>query len=148
MQFQSKTDEQIQRESLIPPGEYDFQIAKAEDKKSKTSGADMIAMELSVYVGDKERVCRDWLMESMAFKLRHFCYSVGLGAKYEAGTFTAADCEGRGGKVKIIVKDSPEYGPQNSVKDYIVPDANASKDVQAPTPVKMKQEAEDPSIPF
>lgn len=149
MQFKSKTDDEIQRESLIPAGVYDFQVISAQDKKSKTSGADMIALELSIYVGDKERVCKDWLMESMAFKLRHFCYAVGLGSKYEDGSLTAADCNGRAGKVRLVVKESEQYGPQNNVKDYVVPDADAKEPAMTPaTATKAAAAPVDDGIPF
>lgn len=148
MQFQSKTDEQIQRESLIPAGEYNFQVISAKDTKSKKSGVDMIALELSVYVEDKERICRDYLMESMAFKLRHFAYAVGLGAKYDAGSLCAADCDGRSGVVKLVVQDSPGYGPQNSVKDYIIPDAKAEPALTGAAPAPMRPvTVADPSEP-
>lgn len=131
MQFQSKTEQQIQEENLIPAGEYDFTVQKAEEKKSKSSGADMIVIDMDIYVGDRARPLKDYLMESMAYKLRHFCYGVGLGAKYDAGTLTAQDCIGKSGKVKIVQKQNGDYGLQNNVKDYVV---GESKPEPAMTP--------------
>lgn len=124
MQFASKTEQQIQEESLIPAGEYDFTVQEAVEKKSK-AGNDMIQLDMDVYVGDRTRPMKDWLMESMAYKLRHFCYGVGLGAKYDAGTLTAQDCVGKSGKVKIVQKQNGDYGLQNSVKDYVVGESKA-----------------------
>lgn len=138
MQFASKTEQQIQEESLIPAGEYDFTVQEAAEKKSK-AGNDMIQLDMDVYVGDRTRPMKDWLMESMAYKLRHFCYAVGLGAKYDAGTLTAQDCEGKSGKVKIVQKQNGDYGLQNSVKDYVVPVAGEAAEVppaiRKPAPV-------------
>lgn len=135
MQFASKTEQQIQEESLIPAGEYDFTVQEAVEKKSK-AGNDMIQIDMDVYVGDRSRPMKDWLMESMAYKLRHFCYGVGLSAKYDAGTLTAQDCVGKSGKVKIVQKQNGDYGLQNNVKDYIVAGA---KTEEAHTPVPAPQ---------
>jgi hypothetical protein len=41
----------------------------------------------------KGRKVNDYLMESVAYKLRHFAYAVGLGKSYEAGSLDAADIE-------------------------------------------------------
>jgi hypothetical protein len=147
MQFQSKTDQQIQEESLIPAGDYDFTVREAVEKKSK-AGNDMIQLDMDVFVGDRERPMKDWLMEATAFKLRHFCYATGLGPKYDAGTLTAQDCVGKSGKVKIVQKANGDYGLQNSVKDYLVPVAG---EVAEPTPVAKKPApggASDSEPPF
>lgn len=122
MQFASKTEQQIQEESLIPAGEYDFTVQEAKEGQSKKSGKDMITLDMDIFVGDRTRPMKDWLMESMAYKLRHFCYATGLGAKYEAGTLTAADCESKSGKLTLVIRDG-DRGKQNSVKDYVVPAA-------------------------
>ena len=137
MQFQSKTEKQIQEESLIPAGEYDFTVREAVEKKSK-AGNDMIQVDMDIFVDGKERPLKDYLMESMAFKLRHFCFSIGLGCKYEAGTLSAVDCQGKSGKVKIIQKANGDYGLQNSVKDYVVFEAGSEP---APAPVARAQKS-------
>ena len=148
MQFQSKTEKQIQEESLIPAGEYDFTVREAVEKKSK-AGNDMIQVDMDIFVDGKERPLKDYLMESMAFKLRHFCFSIGLGGKYEAGTLSAVDCQGKSGKVKIIQKANGDYGLQNSVKDYVVFEAGSDP---APVPRAQKSvvpaRADDSEPPF
>lgn len=118
MRFTPKTEEQLVEESLIPAGEYDFCVVSAAEKKSK-SGNDMIVVELDIFVNGNARPLRDFLMEAMAFKLRHFCEATGLIEKYNNGTLTALDCENKSGKLKIVIQDSPQYGKQNQVKDYI-----------------------------
>ena len=137
MQFKPKSADDIKREGLIDTGVYDFEVTSAEDRKSK-KGNDMIAIRISVYVDGNARPMRDWLMESMAYKLRHFCEVTGLLAKYEAGTLTAQDCQGMAGKVRIGIKDDEQYGPQNNVKDYVV--AKAGLEPALTPPAK-------PSIP-
>lgn len=115
-----KTEEQIREEMLLPAGEYDFEVIKAEDKVSR-NGNEMIKVELAVFRPNGSRqYVYDYLMEKMAFKLRHFCYAVGIGAQYEAGAVTATDCEGRMGRAALIVDTQPGYPPKNAVRDYIV----------------------------
>ena len=85
-------------------------------------------------------------MESMAFKLRHFCVAVGLEKQYDAGSLEPVDIVSRGGLCKIIVKPPKgEYGPQNEVKDYLKVEAKVAGN--AP-PRAAQAVAEDPSIPF
>lgn len=147
MQFASKTEQQIQEESLIPAGDYDFTVMKAEEKKSK-AGNDMIVIDMDIYVGDKERPFKDYLMESMAYKLRHFCYAVGLGPKYDAGTLTAQDCVGKSGKVKITQKQNGDYGLQNNVKDYSVPVSGEATKAEDPQPTRpAPARSNDPNEP-
>ncbi len=38
MQFTPKTEKQLAEESLLPAGVYDFEVLKAEDAVSKSSG--------------------------------------------------------------------------------------------------------------
>ncbi len=40
--------------TVLPPGQYDFEVTKAEDTKSKTSGNDMIKLTLAVFDKGKE----------------------------------------------------------------------------------------------
>jgi hypothetical protein len=149
MQFKPKSEDDIKRESLAPVGEYDFEVTSAEDKVSKNQ-SEMIALKLNVYVDGKPRQMRDWLLESMAYKLRHFCGATGLLPKYEAGTLKAEDCVGRAGRLTVIIKDDPQYGPQNSIKDYMVPKAT-TEPAMTPAPAPMRPvsvAAADDQVPF
>lgn len=146
MKFTAKTEDQIARESLLDAGEYDFEVANAEDKVSK-AGNDMIELTLKVFRPDGGFIpSRDYLMEKMAFKLIHFCKSVGLMPSYDAGTLTAQECVGRAGRLKLVVEEQPGYQPRNAVKDYIaVKDGEAAKTtIKKPAPAA----AADDGVPF
>lgn len=124
MKFQPKTDQQIATENCLTPGQYDFEVIAATDKKSQ-KGNDMIELKLKVYPNDDSgaRTIFDYLLEQMAFKLRHFAYAVGLGETYERGELTAAMCSGHSGKVALRIGQDKEkkYPPKNEVVDYVVP---------------------------
>jgi hypothetical protein len=146
MQFSPKTESQIREESLIPEGEYDFTVVKAEDKLSK-AGNEMIQLDMDIFVGGTERPMKDWLMEKMAFKLLHFCAATGLTAKYEAGTLAAQDCIGKSGKLNIVIKEGQgQYGKQNGVKDYVV--AKVATDAPVSEPPKAAVFDDPNSPPF
>jgi hypothetical protein len=113
----------------------------------------MIALNLHVFVDGHARPMRDWILEAMSFKLRHFCAAVGILAKYEAGTLCAQDCVGTAGRVNVFIKDDPQYGPQNSVRDYVVPET-AKEPAFTPAAVSAKpaavigaQSYDDPNSP-
>lgn len=138
MKITPKTDEQIARENCMSVGDYDFEVTSAEDKYSK-NGNPMIVLGLNVFGNDgRPHQMKAYLMEKMAFQLRHFCYAVGLGAMYETGTLTAPECVGRTGRVSLRVEETPGYLPKNAVRDFVVIDPNA-----APAP----NAAPSPSVP-
>lgn len=126
MRFEPKTRQQIEdeekkrlEESLLPKGTYDFEVFRAEDKIS-SKGNDMIAIDIRVFAPDGSMpFVKDWLLEVMAFKLRHFCETTGLIGKYDDGSLCAEDCLRASGKVQLdIEKAKGNYGPKNVVKDY------------------------------
>jgi len=125
MRFTPKTEEEIQRSSLVDPGVYDFVVVAAKDKTSK-SGRDMIEIQIKIWdISGIEHILFDYLLEAMAHKLRHFAEATGLIDKYDFGHLTAEDCLGKIGKAEIIIQDGqpkPEggiYPHKNSVKDYL-----------------------------
>lgn len=152
MKFTPKSNDQIKKEMLIPAGDYDFEVVKAEEKVS-TSGNPMIALNLKVFTTDGgHRFCNDWLMTthpSLEYKFRHFCEGTGLEALYESGDVGAGDIQGRSGRCSIVVKDdkSGQYGPQNSVKDYLLPTGEPSKPAPVLAAAKAPAEAR-PSVGF
>lgn len=135
MKFTPKTEQAIAEEGLLKPGPYPFTITEASEKVSK-KGNDMIVVELDVFGEDgKARSITDYLMESMAFKLRHFAYAVGLGARYEAGTLNAQELAGLSGK--CIVKIDPpkdQYQSKNAIKDYVKQGEEPKAKPQLPGP--------------
>jgi hypothetical protein len=125
MRVTPRTQEEIDLENLIPAGVYDFEVVKAEDKISKKGKEEgltepnMIELNLKVFHGDGYSFVRDWLLEAMPGKLLHFVNEAGLNDKYADGEFSAADCHGKCGKVKIVVEEAKGgYDAKNSVKDY------------------------------
>ena len=153
MQFQPKTEAEIKAANLLPEGVYDFEVFDAVDKVSK-SGNGMIELHLKVFSDDgRTRQMRDWILPAFERKLRHFCEACGLMAQYEAGTLNAEDCIGMAGKVQLVQQTREGYDPQNSVRDYIVPEAGSvptRSTVAAPKPAAAPAHAvhgED-DIPF
>jgi hypothetical protein len=122
MQFQPKTDQQLADEAMLPEGVYDFTIDKATDTTSKKSGDPMIAVEMTVFSERGDRKIKDWLMEKMAWKLKHFAAAVGLAQAYESGALDAQTLVGRSGKVKLKKGEANgDFAARNEVKDYCVP---------------------------
>lgn len=122
MKFAPKTEEQITQENLIPAGVYPFEIVRATDEVSKSQN-EMIKLAIKVWDAEgAERFVYDYLLESMAFKLRHCAYACGLGDNYEQGTLHADDFVGRTGSLKLGIKKdkSGQYPDANQVNDYIV----------------------------
>lgn len=115
--FTPKTENDLYQ--LLEKGDYDFEVLNAEDAVSK-KGNPMIKLTLKIY--DKNgngRQMYDYLLEALAFKLKHFCEATGLDDKYKAGKLEASDCLAKSGKVMIDVESSDAYPPRNSVKDYV-----------------------------
>jgi hypothetical protein len=150
MKFAPKTEEEIASELIMPAGTYDFEVVEAEEKLSK-GGNDMIVVELKVFNKDGGfRKVTDYLLEKLAYKLRHFCCTTGLIQSYNAGSLSAAKCIGRGGKVIIQVEPerksddgSKTYPAKNSVKDYLDEEPKFEDDLDMRSP-----RDEDIDIPF
>lgn len=143
MKFTPKTEAEIQLEGLLPKGEYPFEVVSAKEKTSK-KGNEMIEVKLEIFAEDgSSRFLFDYLMEKMAFKLRHFCASTKLIASYEAGTLKASDIQGKAGVCKVGVKEDPtgEFLPKNEIKDYVFEAAGVQQD--APEP---KRDAKKPAV--
>lgn len=113
------TDEQIALSNCMPVGTYDFEVVGAEDKPSK-KGNPMTVVVLKVFVGDKQRTIKDYLLEVFPKKLKHFAYGIGMSAAYDSGYLEPTELIGKCGKVVIGIEDQPGYGPKNVVEDYVV----------------------------
>lgn len=149
MKFEPKTEQEVS--NLLPAGIYDAEINTAEDTTSK-SGNEMIKVDLAVF---DEKAGKyfifDYLMEAMAFKLRHAAESCGLLAKYNKGELSADDFIGKTCKVKVKIddkvasnkKNNTDYLPSNVVADYVVTD----KPVKKTTKKETEEELSD-SVPF
>lgn len=122
MKFSPKAESELNQFTLLPAGIYDCEVMEAEDKVS-TAGNPMIKIKLNVFDAQgKKHVIFDYLMEKLAYKLRHAAYTFGQGASYEKGTLEGIDLQGQGGKIKIKINPAKDgYEAKNVVVDYVVP---------------------------
>lgn len=121
MNFQPRTEQEIQDAKLWKKGEYAFEIVDAAEKQSK-AGHPMIELKLRISDGDgKNRMLTDYLVAERPEKLRHCCSALGLLAKYESGILADDDFVGGRGKLRLgIEKDRKHvYPDKNVVLDYI-----------------------------
>ncbi len=133
MQFKPVSEKELKQASLLPPGIYDCEVVEATNSVS-TSGNDMIVLKLKVFDNNGgSRFVRDFLLEKMAYKLRHAAVAFKLSDEYEKGELIASDFVGKTAKCKIRIN-----GEYNNVQDYVVPD----KEVQV-GPLEL-----DDTIPF
>jgi len=136
MRFSPLSEDELARASLLEPGVYPFEVISASEELSK-AGNEMIRVKLNVFGPDGQNVhVFDYLMEKLQYKLRHFCEATGLLQKYEAGTLSEVDCEGKTGFVKIKIDPANgSYSAKNSVQDYVKPgDAPAAPDAAPAAP--------------
>jgi hypothetical protein len=121
------SEEELAQSSLLEPGVYPFEVLAASEELSK-AGNEMIAIKLTVFGNNGEKIhVFDYLLEKVAFKLRHFCEATGLLTKYENGTLSELDCEAKTGFVKLAIEPgNGGYSPKNTVKDYVVKEKTAS----------------------
>jgi len=141
--------EQLKQGDLLPAGIYDFEVVNADDRIS-SKGNEMIALMLSVYAPNgKTYNVFDYLLESLEYKLGHFCEATGLLDKYQQGHFSSSDCVGRSGKCKIYIQQdkSGQYPDKNSVADYLPPDERKSQSSKT-LPPSTNQDGFDDDIPF
>jgi len=127
--FKSYKDEELealQNSDLLPKGEYEFSVLEIAEKFSK-AGNEMLEVKLHLSSGNETRTIRDWIvmMDSMAFKFKHFCEALGFLKEYEKGEIDLKALIGRHGKLLLdIQQGNPRptggYFPdRNFVQDYI-----------------------------
>lgn len=123
MRVTPRSEKEIAEDGLIPAGTYDFEVMKAEDTISKTTGNDMIKLTLRVYDADGgERTLFDYLLDAMPANLRHAAEVFGMLAAYECGALVSSEMVGKVGKVSVIIRKNkdPQYPDQNAIKDYVI----------------------------
>ncbi|TAL08491.1 MAG: DUF669 domain-containing protein [Nitrospirae bacterium] len=128
MRINPRTEEEVQSIGLLTPGKYDVEVLDAQDRISK-SGNEMIEMQLRVW-GSDGKICilTDYLLDAMAFKLRHFAEATGLIDKYNLGNLEAADCINKCAKAQITIQKGKEkedgsgekYRDKNVITDYFI----------------------------
>lgn len=122
MKFTPKTDEELNAESLLAAGVYSFEVINAENKTSQ-NGNEMIMLALQIFDHDGNHAQRlnDYLLEKLAYKLKHAAEACGLLDEYQRGDLQAEWFIGKTGQVKIGIEPAKgDYQARNSVKDYVV----------------------------
>jgi len=134
MKFKPKTEQELKEINLISPGFYQFEVISSEDKLSQKN-SEMIKLKIKIWDSSNcERIIDDYLIDALAFKVRHFCETTGLLEKYESGELLASDCMYKSGKLELINQKGREnpkggmYADSNSVKDYIFETEEAKAD--------------------
>ena len=157
MQFNSRSREELARESLTPPGEYDFEIISAEETTSK-KGNEMIKLKLRVFVEGGEIHVYDYLVAGMEYKLANFCDAIGRSDDYDDGEINADNLVGCAGKLKLVIekeqkdKDTGEvkWPAKNVVKTYIAGKKGQEKmaERRVKTAPTAAVKTDDEEIPF
>ena len=91
------------------------------------AGNEMIVLSLRVFNEQgRSTIIKDWLLEKIAYKLRHACEACGLLEAYMSpGLLTGVeDFVGKTGKVKLKIQPAAAepYPAKNSVSDYVTED--------------------------
>lgn len=146
MRVDPKTEQEVEEAGLLPAGEYDFEIVDAEDTTSK-KGNDMLVVTLSIADTDgRDHKVIDYLVDAVAYKVRHFASAVGVLKEYEAGNIPAHLLRGRTGKCKLRLEPAKgEFRAKNSVNDYV---KDGSGNGAAPPPKQFVPKELDDDIPF
>jgi len=149
MNFTPKTEEEIGFQ-LLPADVYSFVVSSAEERVSK-AGNEMIALVLRMSDGKGgSATLRDYLLEKVEHKLRHFCVGTNLESVYLAGKLSAIACVGQEGYARIETEENEgndgRVFTKNIVKDYIKKDEWPKAGAGVSVPAVEEEEIED--IPF
>ena len=154
MKFQPKSEDQILKEQLPPEGWTEAEVESCEEKVSK-SGNPMLKLRLRLFTTDGERVMFDYLLESFAIKLIHFCRAAGLEDIYKSGELDERQCVGV--VVEAEIKHKTQKGGdydgqvQANVADYRAIQRTRAKPPASKPPAAKLDKAdkiEESDIPF
>jgi hypothetical protein len=119
MRFLPKNENELS--NVIDAGVYSFEITEASDEVSK-AGNEMIKLKVLIYESEVVATCIfDYLMEKVAYKLRHCCDACGLLDKYDTGELTSMQFIGKTGKCNVAIQkdETGKYPDKNTIKDYV-----------------------------
>jgi len=112
MNFEPRTEQEIQDSKLWKKGDYDFECLEGADKTSKTSGKPMIELRLRLTDNKTARTITDYLLAETPEKLRHAASACGLLDKYDSGDLPGTAFKGKKGKVRLgVEKDKKRVYP-------------------------------------
>lgn len=132
MKWQPKTEDEVQQSQLCGEGKAPFTVMECGivvSKSAKNAGKEMMKLKLNIHADDGYDYhvydyIAPWFMEH---KFRHFFFSIGLGADYDAGKTDALKIKDREGWCDVgIQKAKGEYKSKNTIRDY-VPENEAAK---------------------
>ena len=152
MRVTPKTENEVRDSGLWPVGEYDFEIVSSIEKLSQ-SGNEMIELKVKIFDEDGKSITLfDYLLESVAYKLRHCSSACGVIDKYESGELSGSDFLGKTGRLKLRIQPEKNgYPAKNSISDYVVPSGNVVKSSPRPaakSPPPTPSTMDDDDIPF
>jgi hypothetical protein len=123
MSYTPETEEQLQKEGLLPDGIYDFQIIETEEGVSKKTGNKMFIFKHNVYAEDgSARIIKKWITFGNNFGerlFRHAADTCGILEKYTAGTLTHTDFLHKSGKCEVGQRQDDKLTWWNEIKEYI-----------------------------
>jgi hypothetical protein len=136
MNFQPKTEQEIADSRLWKKGVYDFEIVGAEEKTSATGGNIMIDLKVKLTRPDgAARVITAYVLPKRMETLRNAAAACGLLDRYDGGSLSDADFQGKRGKLKLgIEKGKNGYPDRNIVADWLSAPVN---DNTAPGPIRL-----------
>lgn len=120
MKFETAPENGITHDKgLVPQGEYDFEVVRAEEQVSKKNNP-MIKLTLKVNVQDEHYWLLDYLSDKNPRKIKSFMLCIGLENNYSSGELSEEDCLGQIGRVKIVHEYSDSYGINSLVSQYLI----------------------------
>ena len=104
--------------SLLPDGEYEAVVSRAEEKFS-ANGNEMIELTLTIYGSDVTATAFDNLVNTpkALWKVRRFCESAEL--DFSTGVLTPDIAEGRNVRIATVIERQTGYRDKNKVVDYL-----------------------------
>ena len=119
MQFQPRTDKEIEESQLLPRGEYAFHIIEATEKASLAGNA-MIELRVRVSKDGYARILHDYILPQRPAKFRNCCIACNVEDKYLVGSVRDDDFLGKRGKVRIGVERAKRgFSHRNVIVDYL-----------------------------
>ena len=119
MNFEPKTQKEIDDNKLLPGGNYDFEILDAWETKS-AAGNPMIELEVRIAANGHSRTLADYLVPKRPEKLMHCAAACGVLDRYEAGEVSESDFKGKRGRLKLVVERAKKGFPRrNVIQDYL-----------------------------
>lgn len=137
--------------NAIPAGTYESTILRVEDQDNfgnplrSKKGEDMERVVFEVYTENGTRTYSQlFTAKSMLWLYRKLAKAIGQGDAFAAGTFQAGSHIGASLRLKLTVEDSPEYGEQNRVEEFMEAERRSAPAAKAAKPPARASAAKAP----